>query len=197
MKGNTLDKLLTKIRSCTKCANYLPCKPRPIIQAGTTSRLLIIGQAPGRKANESGVPWDDYSGDRLRKWLNLEKDTFYNPNLITIMPMGLCYPGIQSNGGDKPPRVECQPLWHPPLLKLIPNISLTLLIGWYAQRHYLQGRHKKDMRQTVFAWKEYLPHFIPLPHPSWRNTKWLKDNAWFENELIPFLQKTIRKMLQT
>jgi uracil-DNA glycosylase family 4 len=183
-----LQKLLKKIENCCVCAHALPFKPNPVVRASTSARLLIIGQAPGTKVQQTGIPWNDRSGDRLRSWLNLEKEQFYNRDLIAITPMGFCYPGVDKNGGDKPPRSECAPLWHADLRNLMPNIQLTLLVGAHAQKYYLGEKRKATMGETVRAWKEYLPHFIPLPHPSWRNTAWLHRNPWFDSELIPELR---------
>lgn len=190
-----LSKVLKDARACTLCADNLPLGPRPVLRAAGASRLLIIGQAPGTKVHESGVPWDDKSGDRLREWLGVEKDIFYDDSRVAIVPMGFCYPGRDAKGGDLPPRKECAPMWHPLLLPLLPNIDLTLLVGAYAQAHYLTSKRKKTLTDTVAAWRDYLPKFLPLPHPSWRNTAWLKKNPWFERELVPELQKRARKSL--
>ena len=194
-QNHNMQKLLKKVRQCETCIQHLPFTPRPVIQASANAKILIIGQAPGSKVQNSGIPWDDRSGDRLRSWLNIEKELFYDDSLITIMPMAFCYPGVDKNGGDKPPRPECAPLWHNPLLKLMQNVELTLLVGSYAQRYYLKEKLKPSLNETVHAWKEYLPEFIPLPHPSWRNTGWLKQNPWFEEELLQFLSKKIRTIL--
>jgi uracil-DNA glycosylase len=191
-----LAKVLKDARACTLCADSLPLGPRPVLRAAGTSRLLIIGQAPGTKVHESGVPWDDKSGDRLREWLGVDKDIFYDDSRIAIVPMGFCYPGRDAKGGDLPPRKECAPAWHPLLLPLLPNIDLTLLVGSYAQAQYLKSERKKTLTDTVAAWRDYLPKFLPLPHPSWRNTAWLKQNTWFERELVPELQKRARKSLR-
>lgn len=188
----SLPKLLKDVRACTHCAKHLPLGPRPIVRIAPSATLLIIGQAPGTKVHESGVPWDDKSGDRLREWLAVDKDTFYDENCIAIMPMGFCYPGVQKSGGDAPPRPECAPLWHDDLRAHLPNIKLTLLIGMYAQAYYLGTRRKKTMTDTVKAWPEYQPDgLLPMPHPSWRSTGWLKKNPWFENEVLPVLRKAV------
>lgn len=190
-----MENLLKEIRSCTLCQD-LPLGPRPIIRVHPSASLLIIGQAPGTKVHESGIPWNDPSGDRLRSWLALDKDTFYDESLIAIMPMGLCYPGRLDKGGDKPPRTECAPTWHDKVLKNLENIDLTLLVGSYAQNYYLPGIKKKTMTETVKNWSEYLRHgFLPLPHPSWRVTNLIKKNPWFETELIPELRKTVESCL--
>ena len=192
---STLPKLLKEVRACTHCSQHLPLGPRPIVRMKRSSTLLIIGQAPGTRVHESGVPWDDRSGDRLREWLAVDKETFYDEGRIAIMPMGFCYPGMAKNGGDAPPRPECAPLWHDRLQALLPNITLTLLIGQYAQARYLGGAKKKTMTGTVKAWAEYVPQgFLPLPHPSWRNTGWLKKNPWFEKDVLPVLRKHSKQL---
>lgn len=190
-----LNKLLNEIRNCMLCHKYLPLGSNPIIQAHRSSKILIIGQAPGTKAHYSNIPWDDSSGDRLREWLQLRKKQFYNESFITLMPMGFCYPGRDKNGGDKPPRPECAKAWHSLLREHLPNIKLTLLVGSYAQRYYLQHKVKPTMHATVRAWKEFLPEFFPLPHPSWRNSGWLKKNLWFEMELLQDLRKRINTLI--
>lgn len=187
-----LQKLLKKIENCRVCAHALPFRPNPVVRASTSARLLIIGQAPGTKVHQSNIPWNDRSGDRLRSWLDLDREQFYNRDLIALTPMGFCYPGIDKNGGDKPPRPECAPLWHVALRNLMPNIQLTLLVGAHAQRYYLGENRKATMGETVRAWADYLPNFIPLPHPSWRNTAWLNRNSWFDNELIPELRHYVK-----
>lgn len=179
---------LTEARSCRVCAEHLPLGPRPVVRASTSAPLLIIGQAPGTKVHETGIPWNDPSGDRLRDWLGLDRDAFYDEARIAIMPMGFCYPGVDKNGGDKPPRKECAPLWHDRLLELMPGVELTLLIGMYAQRRYLGRRAGRTMTDTVRGWRDYLPDYLPLPHPSWRNTSWLRKNTWFEAEIVPYLR---------
>lgn len=186
----SLARLLKEVRACKVCAAYLPLGPRPVLRMKPSATLLVIGQAPGTRVHESGIPWNDRSGDRLRDWLAVDKDTFYDDSRIAIMPMGFCYPGVDKNGGDAPPRPECAPLWHDRLLALLPNIELTLLIGQYAQAHYLGTVKKKTMTETVRAWRSYLPDgFLPLPHPSWRNTAWLKKNPWFGTDLLPELRR--------
>jgi uracil-DNA glycosylase len=186
-----LDKLLRDVRACRLCAGHLPLGPRPVLRMTSTARLLIIGQAPGTKVHESGIPWNDRSGDRLRQWLAMDRDAFYDESRIAIMPMGFCYPGVDKNGGDRPPRPECAPAWHERLRAHLPDIGLTLLVGSYAQAHYLGARRKATMTETVRAWRDYGPELVPLPHPSWRNTGWLKRNPWFETELIPALRRQV------
>jgi uracil-DNA glycosylase len=156
---------------------------------------MIIGQAPGTRVHETGIPWNDPSGERLRQWLGLDPERFYDQTKIAIVPMGFCYPGREPKGGDKPPRPECAPLWHPPLRAALKGIGLTLLVGLYAQRRYLGPRRKASLTETVRAWRDYLPEELPLPHPSWRNTAWLKRNPWFEAELVPELQTRVGALL--
>lgn len=191
----TLKGLLTAIRGCRVCENMLPLGPRPVLCASETARILIVGQAPGAKVHASGVPWDDASGDRLRAWMGVGKDVFYDGAKIAIVPMGYCYPG-RGRGGDKPPRRECADLWLDQLLKKMPQIELTLLIGQYAQRHFLGRRRKSSLTETVRAWHEYGPQYLPLVHPSPRNTPWQQRNPWFETELLPELRGRIAAALQ-
>jgi uracil-DNA glycosylase len=190
-----LAALVEKARACRVCEAHLPLGPRPTLRASATAKLLIVGQAPGTKVHETGIPWNDASGDRLRRWLDLDRDTFYDESRIAIMPMGMCYPGVDKNGGDRPPRPECAPLWHPPLLALMPQIELVLLVGSHAQAWYLGKQRRKSMTETVAAWRSYLPRFIPTPHPSWRNTAWLNRNPWFGAELVPELRRRVAGML--
>ncbi len=195
MSTPDLDRLLRDARACRVCEADLPLGPRPVLRAGAGARLMIIGQAPGTRVHETGIPWNDPSGERLRQWLDLDPERFYDQNRIAIVPMGFCYPGREPKGGDKPPRPECAPLWHPPLRAALKEIGLTLLVGLYAQRHYLGARRKASLTETVRAWRDYLPEQLPLPHPSWRNTAWLKRNPWFEAELVPDLQGRVAALL--
>ncbi len=196
VKGDgSLEAVVAAARACRVCAEHLPLGPRPILRARAGARLLIVGQAPGTRVHETGVPWDDPSGDRLRDWLDLDRAAFYDEARIAIVPMGFCYPGRDQRGGDRPPRPECAPLWHPPLRAALPGIELTLLVGSYAQRYYLGKRRKASLSETVRAWRDYLPAFLPLPHPSWRNTAWLKKNPWFEAELVPDLRRRIAPLM--
>lgn len=190
-----LAALLRDARACRQCAAHLPLGPRPVLRASATARLLIVGQAPGTKVHESGIPWNDASGERLRDWLGLESAVFYDESRVAILPMGLCYPGRDARGGDKPPRPECAPLWHPPLLAALPRVELTLLVGLYAQAHYLAARRRGSLTETVRAWADYAPQFVPLPHPSWRNTAWLKKNPWFGSDLLPGLRARVAALL--
>ena len=189
-----LDRLIEEIRACRVCQATLPLGPKPVLRASVTAKLLIVGQAPGRRVHETGIPWNDPSGDRLRAWLGMSREQFYDERQIAIVPSGLCYPGSGTRG-DAPPRPECAPLWHPRLQASMPHIELTLLIGQYAQAYYLSARRKKSLRETVQAYREYLPRFLPLPHPSPRNQLWLKQNPWFEAEVIPLLKERVVQVL--
>jgi uracil-DNA glycosylase len=193
---NKLLPLIKNIRECRLCANHLPLNPKPVLQAHSLSRLLIVGQAPGIRVHNTGIPWNDPSGDRLRYWMQLDKKTFYDINQIAIIPMGFCYPGTGPSG-DLPPRKECASTWLPKLLANLPNIQLTLLIGQYAQKHYLGSRAKANLTETVAAYTDYLPTYFPLPHPSPRNNIWLKRNLWFEKSTIPALRVACTTVLST
>ena len=188
-----LSDILYQVRTCQHCATVLPFPPQPVLCAKETARLLIVGQAPGTKVHATGIPWNDLSGQRLREWLQLDTETFYDETRIAIIPMGFCYPGKSPQGGDLPPRPECAPRWHPLLLHGLPHICLTLLIGQYAQRYYLKSR--SNLTATVRTWEHYLPNYFPLPHPSPRNTLWLKRNPWFEQEVLPALRNQVSKVL--
>ena len=190
-----LDALITEIRACTICAKHLPLGPRPVLRGHASARLLILSQAPGTRVHMTGLSFNDRSGDRLREWLDIGRKTFYDESRIAIAPMGFCYPGRDAKGGDLPPRPECAPQWLPPLLQHLPHLELILLVGSYAIDHYLEGRTKPTMTETVRAWRDYLPRYLPLPHPSWRNTAWLKRNPWFAEELLPELRRRVRKLL--
>jgi uracil-DNA glycosylase len=193
--ASKLDKLLTQARACQLCASDLPHGCRPVVRASTRAKLLIVGQAPGRRVHETGVPWNDPSGDRLRQWLQIDRERFYDVTQISIIPMGFCYPGTDAAGGDKPPRPECAPTWHPHLMPLLKGLHLTLLVGSYAQAFYLGDRRAATMTETVRRFADYLPRFLPLPHPSWRNTAWIKRNPWFEKELLPELRWRVGEAL--
>lgn len=190
-----LARLLSDIRSCRLCADHLPLGPRPVLRASTTARVMIVGQAPGTRVHATGIPWNDRSGDRLRQWLAIDKGVFYDESRIAIAPMGLCYPGAGRNGGDAPPRPECAPLWHDRLRALLPNVELTILAGGYGQARYLGDRRGATMTETVARWRDHLPAFFPTPHPSWRNTGWLKRNPWFEAEAVPALRRRLHALL--
>ncbi|HRK64455.1 MAG TPA: uracil-DNA glycosylase family protein [Terricaulis sp.] len=188
-----LDALVEEIRACGACE--LPHAPRPVVWVHPQARILIAGQAPGRRVHESGVPWDDPSGDRLRAWLEMDRAAFYDKSKIAVAAMGFCYPGTV-NGADLPPRRECAPLWRPKLLPMLKNVRLTLLVGAYAQRYHLGAAVKATLGETVRAWRSYPPDVMPLPHPSWRNSAWLKRNPWFEQELLPELRARVSSALR-
>jgi len=188
-----LEPLLKEVRACKVCEPSLPLGANPVIQASSSAKLLLIGQAPGTRVHETLIPWNDPSGNRLRQWLALDKETFYDPNKIAIMPMGLCYPG-KGKSGDLPPRKECAPLWHQRVLEKLPNIGMTLLIGQYAQNYYLSDK-PKTLTETVQQWQRWAPNYLPLPHPSPRNTLWLKKNPWFEAEVVPFIRSYVHQQL--
>jgi uracil-DNA glycosylase len=189
-----MDQLLTDIRSCTHCAAHLPHGLRPIVQASPTARILIIGQAPGSKVHASGVPWQDDSGNRLFDWLGLDSARFHDPALVALMPMGFCYPGSDGHA-DKPPRPECAPLWHDRLIAALPNVSLTLLIGGHAQSRYLPDWKKLSMTERVRRWRDAPAPYLPMPHPSWRVVRWMKQNDWFEAEVLPDVRQRVAASL--
>ncbi|WP_156840340.1 uracil-DNA glycosylase family protein [Novosphingobium aquimarinum] len=192
--NETLEALLARIRGCRHCTSVLPHEPRPFVQAAPGARLLIIGQAPGSKVHASGIGWDDASGDRLRDWLGLDKARFYDPELVAQMPSGFCYPG-KGDGGDLPPRPECAPLWHAPLLERLPNLRLVLLVGRYAQVLYLSPALRRSMTETVRRWQDMPDPYFPLPHPAWRSRLWMAKHPWFEAEVLPALRKRIAEAL--
>jgi len=194
--SETFAELLARVRVCTVCAAYLPNPPRPVLIASPSARLLIVGQAPGRRVHETGIPWNDPSGDLLREWLGMTREIFYGDSRIAIVPTGLCYPGTV-NGSDLPPRPECAPLWHPPLRAAMPGIRLTLLVGAYAQAYYLGERRGHTLTDTVAAWRDFAPDFLPMPHLSPRNRGWLKKNPWFEAEVLPVLRERVGSLLPT
>jgi len=189
-----MNKLLNKIKHCEVCKEYLPLGPRPVLQLNKFSKIVIISQAPSRRVHESGIPWNDASGKKLKSWMNVSDEIFYDPSFVSILPMGFCYPG-KAISGDLPPRIECAPLWHRQILKNFKNQPLILLIGQYAQRYYLKSNFKGSLTETVRSYKEYLPTYFPLPHPSPRNQNWVKINPWFTEEAIPELQKRIQDAL--
>ncbi len=183
-----------EIDHCSLCTAHLPHGPRPVLQASATARLLIIGQAPGRKVHATGIPWDDASGNQLRDWLQLAPEIFYDARQVAIMPMGFCYPG-KGRSGDLPPRPECAPQWHAQVLAAIPEIRLILLIGSYAQAYYLQPASKTTLTETVAHYADYLPRFFPLPHPSPRNRFWQSRNPWFVEQVVPSLRAQVHAAL--
>ncbi len=194
--AQALDDALRAARTCTHCIDVLPLGPRPVVRASIASRLLIVGQAPGTRVHETGIPWNDPSGDRLRQWMDLDRDTFYDESRIAIIPMGLCYPGRDARGGDAPPRACCAPLWHPRLVPLLARVELILLIGGYAQSYYLGDRNGASLTETVRNWRDYLPDYLPLPHPSFRNNAWLKRNPWFDAEVLPYLRGRVGNLVK-
>ncbi|MDA1101037.1 MAG: uracil-DNA glycosylase family protein [Proteobacteria bacterium] len=195
VKPDSLEQLLSQIRKCRLCEKHLPLGPRPVLRAKATARLLIIGQAPGTRVHASGIPWDDPSGDRLRLWLGIDTTAFYDPDRVAIVPMGFCYPGRLPQGGDRPPRPECAPTWHPALLAELPAIELTVLAGAYAQAHVLGAKRAGNVTETVRAWRRYAPGYMPLPHPSWRTKGWQKRNPWFEEDVLPELRRQVLALL--
>lgn len=185
--------LLDDIRHCRLCADHLPLGPRPVVQASASARLLIAAQAPGRRVHETGLPFNDPSGDRLRAWLNVDRDRFYDPSQIAIVPMGFCFPGT-GRSGDLPPRPECADTWRSALLAQLTGVELTLVIGQYAQAWHLPDK-PRTLTETVKAWRRWAPSIIPLPHPSPRNNLWLRRNPWFEAEVVPMLQTRVAELV--
>ncbi|HOJ33164.1 MAG TPA: uracil-DNA glycosylase family protein [Candidatus Hydrogenedentes bacterium] len=191
----SLDDLIQRVRACTICKSVLPLGPRPIFRVSETARILIVGQAPGLRVHQTGIPWNDPSGDRLRQWMGIDRETFYDVSRIAIIPTGLCYPGRNARGGDLPPRTECAEQWLPLLLKHLQKIDLKILAGTYAHRLYLGDRVCGSLTETVRSWRDYLPHYFVLPHPSFRNLRWLQNNPWFEKEVVPMLRCRIQEVL--
>jgi uracil-DNA glycosylase len=187
--------LLSRVRACAACAATLPLGPRPILSASPSARVLIISQAPGRRAHEAGRTFADPSGDRLRDWLGLAPDLFYDSTRVAIIPMGLCYPGTAEGGGDLLPEARCSATWHAPLFAHLSRIRLTLLVGRVAQVRYLPDP-RGSMSEAVAHWREYLPAHVPLPHPSWRTIGWARRNPWFEAELLPDVRARIARILR-
>lgn len=189
-----MEKLLNKISKCVVCKAHLPFYPKPVLAASANSKIIIIGQAPGIKVQNSGIPWDDKSGENLRNWMGIDSNTFYDTNKIGIIPMGFCYPG-KGKTGDLPPRKECAPLWHKQLFDELNEVKLILLIGKYAQDYYLKKEAKKNLTHTVMHFEEYLPNYFVLPHPSPRNNIWQAKNDWFKEIVIPKLQDKVKEIL--
>jgi uracil-DNA glycosylase len=192
---DAFDRLLTEVRACSVCAPYLAFGPHPVLRGRPSARLLIVSQAPGSRVHETGLSFDDRSGDRLREWLALDRAAFYDEARIAIMPIGLCYPGRDARGGDLPPRPECAPRWHARLRRFFPAVELTLLAGSYAIAYYLAQSRRRSMTETVACWRDFLPEYFVLPHPSWHAIRWLRDNPWFENEALPELRIRVGRLL--
>ncbi len=191
--ADPLESLLAEIRACRICAKIL--KPNPVLQVGPSAKILIAGQAPGLRVHETGLSFNDRSGDRLRNWMGVDRDTFYDESRIAIAAMAFCFPGYDAQGSDKPPPKACAEHWRERLLAARPPFDLTLLVGSYAQSWHLGERVKSNMTETVKAWREYAPRFVPLPHPSWRNNGWVKRNPWFESELLPYMRSRVKQVL--
>lgn len=192
----SLESLIPKIRLCNVCEKKLPLAPRPIVQVNAKAKILIAGQAPGSAVHASGIPFRDKSGERLREWIGLSENAFYDSEKVAILPMGFCYPG-RGKSGDLPPTPECAELWRNKLLLQLPNIRITLLIGAYSQKWHLAGMNKRTLTATVQHWQDYWPNQFPMPHPSPRNNIWLKKNSWFETDLIPILKHRIKTILDS
>lgn len=189
-----MEKLIRQIKDCKICLPYLEQGVNPVIAASPESKIIVIGQAPGRIVHETGIPWNDKSGDNLRKWFGVDKTAFYDTSIFALMPMGFCYPG-KGKSGDLPPRKECAPLWHDALMQRMKEKKLVVLIGQYAQHHYLKDKVKSTLTQTVRSFKEYLPEYFPLPHPSPRNNIWQAKNEWFSTEVLPILKEKIAAII--
>ncbi len=191
---DNFESLVIDAQSCTVCKEFLPLGPRPVFSIHPKSKILVIGQAPGTKVHKTGIPWNDPSGDELRRWLGVSRNVFYNPEIFGIMPMGFCYPG-KGKGGDMPPRPECAPIWHQKMMNQMPEVKLTLLIGQYALKYYLGNRKKKNLTETVRNFELYLPEYIPLVHPSPRNLMWRRRNPWFEEVVVPTLRERVHELI--
>lgn len=191
----SFDEYLTTVRSCSLCAEHLPLGPRPVVQASPNSKILVVGQAPGTKVHETGIPFNDPSGDRLREWMAVSREEFYSPELIALVPMGFCYPG-KGKSGDLPPRKECEVTWRRDLLDKLVSVELTIVLGQYAQRYHLGDRAATNLTETVRIWRSYWPDIVALPHPSPRNNIWLRKNPWVEREIIPELQSLVKSILK-
>jgi len=203
--GLGLSDLVSDIRACRVCVESprgkpLPHEPRPVLQASGTARLVVCGQAPGTRVHESGRPFTDRSGDRLREWMGVTSEEFYDEARVAIVPMGFCFPGQDAKGGDLPPRRECAPLWHDQLFAALLQVELVLAVGLYTQDFFLGETKGKTLQETMLHWREHLktkrhPRILPLPHPSWRNNAWLTKNPWFRSKLLPVLQCEVRRLL--
>jgi uracil-DNA glycosylase len=190
-----LDDVLADIRACRACLGQLPHTPRPVVMVAPETRLLICGQAPGRRVHESGLPFTDPSGVRLRDWMGVDEATFYSDPRLGVAALAFCFPGTDPKGGDYPPPRRCAELWRPRLLAELPNVELTLLVGGYAQRWALPQARDRSMTDVIAGWRSHLPGAVLLPHPSWRNTAWLRRNPWFEDEVVPYLRLRVAEML--
>jgi uracil-DNA glycosylase len=194
MKPENLDRLVREIRACTLCSPYL--EPRPIIHVSKTAKICIASQAPGMLVHKTRISFNDPSGDRLRDWMGVTRDEFYDESRIALTGMAFCFPGYGKNGGDLPPRKECAATWRVRLFNALPQFETILLVGSYAQDWHLGDRAKSNMTETVKAWREYAPRLVPMPHPSWRNNGWLKKNPWFDRELLPYVRRRVRRLLR-
>jgi uracil-DNA glycosylase len=192
----SLSRVSREARACELCKEHLPHPPRPVFLVGASARLLIVGQAPGRRVHDTGIPWNDPSGEVLREWLALGREEFYDTSRIAIVPAGLCYPGTV-DGVDLPPCRECAPAWQPRFRAALPQVRLTLLVGSYAHAYYLKDKRKKTLAETVRSYRDYLPEFFVLPHPSWRNKLWLRNNPWFADDVIPALRRRVKTSIRT
>ena len=190
-----LQRLLADVRGCTVCAAHLPLGPLPVVRGSTAARIMFISQAPGTAVHKTGLSFNDPSGDRLRNWLDVDRDTFYDEQRFAMLPMGFCYPGRFERGGDRPPRPECAPLWHDRVRAAMPAVEFHLVVGSYAINNYLAVKPKRSMTATVRAWRDYLPDYLPLPHPSWRTTAWERKNPWFMEEVVPELRRRVHALL--
>ena len=190
----SLTDLLAVVRACRACEAELPLGPNPVLRASETARILVVGQAPGTRVHATSIPWNDPSGDRLRQWLAVDREQFYDESQIAIVPMGFCYPG-RGKSGDLPPPPRCAPLWHASLLEHMPRLELILLVGQYAQHYYLPHASRETLAARVRRWQDFGPRYLPLPHPSPRNTLWLRRNAWFEQDVVPELRQRVRQLL--
>ncbi len=192
--SDEFDRVCAQVRGCSLCISELPFGPRPVFQVHPDAKILIAGQAPGSKVHASGIPFDDASGERLRDWMGVDKEAFYNEQKIAILPLGFCYPGT-GKSGDLPPRRECADTWRNQLLGLMPNIEMTLAIGKYAQDWHMPNNTKRNLTETVKSWRSFQPDVLPMPHPSPRNNRWLKNNPWFESQVLPTLKTRIDALL--
>ncbi len=192
-KENELSRLVAEIRACRICAAQL--EPRPVLHVSTAAKILVASQAPGLRVHLSGQSFDDTSGDRLRAWMGVTRDEFYDERRVALAGMAFCFPGYDKNGADRPPPRICAATWRTPLIEALGEVRTMLLVGSYAQRWHLGEAAKSNMTDTVKAWRDYVPRYIPLPHPSWRNNGWLKNNSWFERDLLPYLRRRVRRLL--